>query len=61
MKIEVIKKKTGADLYKNIEYIFTAYLRRGLAYQSLKKLELALKDFTAVVEIEPKNQRGKVK
>jgi len=36
-----------------------AYLRRGIAYQSLNQLEKALCDFTKVVEVEPKNKRGK--
>lgn len=40
---------------KNIK----AFLRRGLAYQALKKLDLALADFTQVVELEPTNKRGK--
>ena len=42
-------------------FTFVAYLRRGISYQSLGNLEKALKDFTKVVELEPKNKRGKVK
>ena len=42
-------------------FTIVAYLRRGISYQSLGNLEKALKDFTKVVELEPKNKRGKVK
>ena len=36
-----------------------AYMRRGIANQSLGYAEKALEDFTKVVELEPTNKRGK--
>ena len=45
-------KRTGENSIRNDSFLLDQYFKRGLAYEKLNKIDRAIADFTACIDID---------